>query len=226
VHGRKCIRLLVIALVIAVPSAPLALSGISSYGNFSSQSAQRAVSPEAISAEIHSQSGSNVEIPTGVRVPANLPQQSPISSQAIDFTHLTRTAGIIFSGTVSSIKATPSTPNDAIATVMVTFHVEKAMRGAISGQNFTLHQWMGLWSEGQRYQVGEHVLLFLYPPSRLGLTSVIGDSLGRFRVDAQGYVLFSAEQLAAFRTDPLLKAKTRMAASDFALTVRRAGGEE
>jgi hypothetical protein len=224
-HGRTCIRLLVIALVIAVPSAPRAQSRISSQENSSPQSVQHSVQAETIPS-VHSQSGSNVEIPTGIRVPANVPRQFPLSSQVIDFAHLTRTAGIIFSGTVNSIQAATSTPNDAIATVTVTFHVEQALRGASSGQNFTLRQWIGLWSEGQRYQAGEHVLIFLYPPSRLGLTSVVGDSFGRFRVDAQGYVLFSAEQLAAFRTDPLLKAKTRMAASDFALAVRRAGGEE
>ena len=225
-HGRMCICLLVITLLIAVPSAPRAQSGISSQEKLSAESVQHTVSPEAIPPEIHSPSGSNVETPTGIRIPANLPRQFPLSSQVTDFAHLTRTAGVIFSGTVSSIQTATSTPNDSIATVTITFHVEQALRGASSGQNFTLRQWMGLWSEGQRYRAGEHVLIFLYSPSRLGLTSVVGDSLGRFRVDAQGYVLFSAEQLSAFRTDPLLSAKTRMAASDFALAVRRAGGEE
>jgi len=35
-------------------------------------------------------------------------------------------------------------------------------------------------------RVGEHVLIFLYQQSRLGLTSPVGGSLGQVEVDATG----------------------------------------
>jgi len=47
---------------------------------------------------------------------------------------------------------------------------------------------MELWSFGLRYRRGERALLFLYPPSRLGLTSWVGGPLGRFAVDSTGSV--------------------------------------
>ena len=79
---------------------------------------------------------------------------------------------------------------------------------------------------GQRYRVGERVLLFLYPPSKLGLTSCVGGRMGRFTVDPWGRVLLSAQHLSAFRADPVLGGKSRVRFSDFALAVRRASEEE
>jgi hypothetical protein len=51
----------------------------------------------------------------------------------------------------------------------------------------------GLWESGERYQNGEHVLLFLYPPSKIGLTSPVGGKLGRFQMDNTGHVLLNRE---------------------------------
>jgi hypothetical protein len=69
------------------------------------------------------------------------------------------------------------------------------------------------------------VLLFLYPPSKLGLTSCVGGTIGRFAIDPWGRVLLSAQHLAAFRADPVLGGKSRLRFSDFALAVRRASEE-
>ena len=100
------------------------------------------------------------------------------------------------------------------------------MRGATPGEEIVITQWIGLWSAGQRYRIGERVLLFLYPPSKLGLTSCIGGPMGRFAIDSYGRVLLTAQQLAAFQKDPVLGGKSRVRMSDFALAVRRAGEEE
>jgi hypothetical protein len=70
------------------------------------------------------------------------------------------------------------------------------------------------------------VLLFLYPPSKLGLTSSVAGEMGRFTVDLWGHVLLSAQHLSAFRADPLLGGKSRLTLSDFAMAVRRASEEE
>ena len=81
-----------------------------------------------------------------------------------------------------------------------------------------------LWSGAQRYRVGERVLLFLYPPSKLGLTSCVGGAVGRFTIDPRGRVLLSAQHLSAFRTDPVLGGKSRVTFIDFAMAVQRSSG--
>ena len=146
--------------------------------------------------------------------------------EAIGFPLIARAAGAIFSGTVVSITRHPATQGQAVETVAITFHIENAIRGATPGESLTISQWIGLWSSGQRYRVGERVLLFLYPPSKLGLTSCVAGGMGRFTIDPWGRVLLSAQHLSAFRGDPVLGGKSRVRISDFALAVRRASEEE
>jgi hypothetical protein len=139
---------------------------------------------------------------------------------------MVRAAGTIFSGTVTAIARHPATGHQLVETVAVTFHVERAIRGTTPGQELTISQWIGLWSSGQRYRVGERVLLFLYPPSKLGLTSCVAALMGRFSIDPLGRVSLSALHLSAFRADPILGGKSRVNFSDLALAVQRAGEEE
>jgi hypothetical protein len=162
-----------------------------------------------------------------------LPVPSPITPSPpirlptpVSFPGIVRAAGLIFSGTVTNVERRPATRASAVETVEVTFHVDNAIRGATSGEDLTISQWIGLWTSGQRYRVGERVLLFLYPPSKLGLTSSVAGPLGRFNVDPWGRVLLSAHHLAAFRTDPVLGGKPRVRISDLASAVRKAGEEE
>jgi hypothetical protein len=139
---------------------------------------------------------------------------------------LVRPAGAIFSGAVTNIEHRTASGNQTVETVAITFHIERAIRGATPGSDLTVTQWIGLWASGQRYRLGEHVLLFLYPPSKLGLTSCVAGSMGRFDVDAWGRVELSARHLSMLRKDPVLGGRSRVSFSDFALAVRRAGEEE
>jgi hypothetical protein len=161
------------------------------------------------------------------------PIHIPISGRPIftapagfGFPQLEHAAGRIFVGTVIRIKREAAIPRQTIETVRIRFHVENAIRGAVPGAQITIREWVGLWSLGQKYRVGERVLLFLYPNSKLGLTSSVGGTLGRLAVDSSGAVMLTAQQAAAFRTDPVLGGKSRLAFSDFASAVRRAGEEE
>lgn len=154
------------------------------------------------------------------------PRMPVAPPRSMGFPVFVQTAGTIFFGTVTSISRRTASPAQPVETVAITFHVESAIRGATAGEECTIAQWIGLWSGGQRYRIGERVLLFLYPPSKLGLTSTVGGELGRFPVDAWGRVLLSAQQLSAFREDPVLGGKSRARFSDFALAVRRASEEE
>lgn len=142
------------------------------------------------------------------------------------FPLIARAAGTIFSGTVIAVARRPPPHGQSLETVVITFHIEHAIRGATPGQDLTISQWIGLWSGGQRYRVGERVLLFLYPPSKLGLTSSVGGDMGRFSVDLWGRVLLSAQHLSAFRADRVLGGKSLASLSDFAVAVRRASLEE
>ncbi|MGA7930571.1 MAG: hypothetical protein WCA20_31815 [Candidatus Sulfotelmatobacter sp.] len=60
------------------------------------------------------------------------------------------------------------------------------MRGTSPGQSLTIQEWAGLWTSGERDRVGERVLLFLYSPSKSGLTSPVAGAMGRFAMDSQG----------------------------------------
>src|SRR5208282_216489 len=129
--------------------------------------------------------------------PKALPGPDPVVS-APAFPQLARSAGMILAGTVTRIERGPAAGGTAVATVAVTFHVERALRGVLQGGNLTILEWLGLWSSGQRYAVGEHVLVFLYPLSKLGLTSSVGGSLGQFHLDLAGEILLSEQQSGAF----------------------------
>jgi len=154
-------------------------------------------------------------------------QHLPIAPPTLPgFPQFARAAGMIFSGTVKGVERRPANRGQAVETVAVTFHVENAIRGATPGEDIVISQWIGLWSSGQRYRVGERLLLFFYPPSKLGLTSRVGGPMGRFMIDRGGRVLLTAQHLAAFQRDPVLGGKSRVRISDFALAVRSAGEEE
>ncbi len=142
------------------------------------------------------------------------------------FSKMARAAGMIFSAVVTGIERRPATLGESVETVRITFHVERAIRGATPGEDLTVSQWIGLWAGGQRYHVGERVAVFLYPRSRLGLSSCVGGALGRFEMDAWGRVVMSGEQVSGFQRDPVLGGKSQVAFSDFALAVRHAGEEE
>jgi hypothetical protein len=100
-----------------------------------------------------------------------------------------RASGQIFSGTVLKIEHRNSDSSSSLATTTIFFRVDEAIRNVTRGQVVEVHEWAGLWQSGERYRPGERVLLFLYPPSKLGLTSPVGDRAGRFPVDRSGRVI-------------------------------------
>jgi len=160
------------------------------------------------------------------RAIVRLPRRPVLPPGECVFPRFVRAAGMIFSGTVTKIERQPANAGQTLETIAVTFHIEHAIRGTTSGRELTITQWIGLWSSGQRYRVGERVLVFLYPPSKLGLTSSVGGPLGRFNIDVAGQVLLSPQHITAFRKDPVLGGRSRARFSDFALAVRHAREEE
>jgi hypothetical protein len=123
------------------------------------------------------------EQPTRLQLPA-IPPGSTYPQHA---SPLTLSAGYIFAGTVASIDR-PAPNKDGVATVQINFHVNQGMRGVRTGETLTIREWAGLWASGERYRIGERVLLFLYPPSKLGLTSPVQGQMGRFGIGSDGRV--------------------------------------
>jgi hypothetical protein len=108
---------------------------------------------------------------------------------------LTRKAGLIFSGRVIRIQPLHGSGQFA-ETMRITFKVDNAIRGAHFGQTISIREWSGLWHDGsERYHLGQRSLLFLYAPSKLGLTSPVGGRFGRFQMDARDNIVLQPQQL-------------------------------
>ena len=105
-----------------------------------------------------------------------------------DLRLIARHSGMIFSGRALRVEHLPADSTSAVASTRITFRVQTAIRGVRAGQVIAIREWDGLWNSGERYRPGERVLLFLFPASRLGLTSPVGGRLGRLRVDGAGWV--------------------------------------
>lgn len=215
-YGRSCSRLLALAFLIL---SPLFLLSQTERANPASQVARDLPSDFALMSP-------HWILPAAVEPTISVPRFPIASPGTIGFPLIARAAGMIFSGTVTAIKLHPANRGQSVETVAITFHIENALRGATPGSRLTILQWIGLWSSGQRYRVGERVLLFLYPRSKLGLTSCVAGPMGRFIIDRSGRILLSAQQFSAFRANSVLGGKSRARFSDFALAVRRASEEE
>ncbi len=107
------------------------------------------------------------------------------SAQSAMMRQVARKSAFIFSGTVRSVEWRRAPAGVGIDTVRVAFTVHEAVRGAFPGKTFIMQEWAGLWSSSAgRFRPGQRVFLFLYPRSKLGLTSVVGGDLGRYDLDS------------------------------------------
>ena len=121
---------------------------------------------------------------------------------------LSRRAGMIFAGTVlstatqtvtaqiaaSQIAATDRVVPGTTPSIQLSFRVDRAIAGVEQGQILTIHEWTGAWAMQRPMRAGQHILIFLYPPSRLGLTSPVGGSLGQVALDSSGENLSERDQ--------------------------------
>jgi hypothetical protein len=114
---------------------------------------------------------------------------------------LSRRAGMIFAGTVLGSTPPTATIDRAVPTsipaVQLSFRVDRAIAGVARGQVLTIREWTGASSLQRPMIKGQHILIFLYPPSRLGLTSPVGGSLGQVALDASGKNVVERKAAAA-----------------------------
>jgi hypothetical protein len=127
---------------------------------------------------------------------AELPSAAERNPAIPNLPLLAQKSGYIFSGTVQSVERVAATGANSIAVMRITFHVEKGYAGVRSGQQLVIQECAGLWQSRESYRPGDKVLLFLYPRSRLGLTSPVGAMSGRFAVDPGGRIIIDPGRTA------------------------------
>jgi len=124
---------------------------------------------------------------------ADEPPQTPSPPVIPNLHSLTHNAGYIFSGTVEAVERIAPRDSDkdkaSVAVIRITFRIDSGIRGVRTGQRLVIREWAGLWNSGERYRPGQRVMLFLYPPSKLGLTSPVGGATGRFNIDKNGGIV-------------------------------------
>jgi hypothetical protein len=154
---------------------------------------------------------------TGTSWSVNPPQPLP------NIRRLTRQSGYIFTGTVTAVERKLSA--GSVPTMKITFRVQEAIRGVVKGQTFVLNEWAGVWEAGESYHRGERVLLFLYRPGKLGLTSPVGGQQGRFKLDSDGMAVLRREQAAVWFPARISDVKapgvSRMRIAEFARAVHQ-----
>jgi hypothetical protein len=103
---------------------------------------------------------------------------------------MTRSAGVIFAGEVISVRRPDgyagSGQDAAEGVVTVEFRVDDAVRGCVGSSVYTLREWAGLWTGGERYRVGQRLLMFLHTPNARGLSSPVHGAEGAIPVRGGG----------------------------------------
>ena|SRR5579864_849073 len=145
------------------------------------------------------------------------PNPQPLSTRQI-----VHDSALIFSGTVLTVEHLGADPSGSHGITRIRFRVQNGVRGARPGQIVQVCEWGGLWSAGERYRPGEIVMLFLYPRSKLGLTSPVGGTAGRFQVDKLGRVQIGREH-DFVRSGAVSKPNINL--RDFAAAIRRSTRE-
>lgn len=98
---------------------------------------------------------------------------------------------MIFAGTVlSAAHQSHVTDRSAQGTPVaeLDFRVDEpiAGTGVARGETLQIHEWLGALSMHRPMLPGQRFLVFLYPLSRLGLTSPVGGSNGEVPLDSSG----------------------------------------
>ena len=114
-----------------------------------------------------------------------------VTQTAINQTALTQTAT---AQTAAPDRAVSAAVPRTTPAVQLSFRVDRAIAGVEQGQILTIHEWAGAWSMHRPMSSGQHILIFLYPLSRLGFTSPVGGSLGQVALDPSGKIVANSEQ--------------------------------
>jgi hypothetical protein len=143
------------------------------------------------------------------------------TSAGKDLNLLIHPAGIIFSGHVISIAHEAASPVPNPAATTITFLVDDAIRGTRPHERLMIREWAGLWTRGERYRVGERVMLFLYPPGKLGFTSPVAGGIGRFALDPKERIVLNPLQVRIFDQDWIVRGRGIIPYAEFVPALQR-----
>ncbi len=102
----------------------------------------------------------------------------------LNLDEITDSADRVFAGVCEEIEEIEKDPISNLRVVKYTFKITEAIIG-INSDEITFTQWKPTTTD-VGYVVGEKYVIFLYPNSRLGLTSPVGYMQGKFLVEKQG----------------------------------------
>ncbi|MFY9561380.1 MAG: hypothetical protein WAQ52_14190 [Terriglobales bacterium] len=136
------------------------------------------------------------------------------------WTKLSHSAGMVFAGTVLTVEAQPAAKDQPLPIIQVKFRVDRAIAGVQQGQVLTIREWAGVWSSHRAMRSGQRILLFLFPPSRLGLTSPVGGPLGQIALDSRGEIVAAPNSAPANEVGNA-RPPTRQAAAQPGITLRQ-----
>ncbi len=145
----------------------------------------------------------------------------PWGSSNLSLDKLEASAGVIFSGTVLQIERV-ATGDGKPEAVRVSFRVDQAVRGCSAGDTVAILEWAELWLRGDRYRIGEQVIIFLHSPGLTGLSSPVAGEVGIFPIGPSGLLRttpLQAQLLAPPRaTSPQSEVRTSPGDSDRQIT--------
>lgn len=131
---------------------------------------------------------------------------------------IARSAGTIFVGTVLGVE-NARTPGQSVPIIQIRFRVEHPIAGMREAETFTLREWSGAWSIHRPMRRGEKLLVFLYAPSRLGLSSPVGGALGQIPIDPGGQTVTARSEHA--QMSRLETGRTRKAHAATVFTIQQ-----
>ena len=107
------------------------------------------------------------------------------NTRSINLAEMTSHAGRIVHGRVVEVREGSHPQHESIAVTFIKIEVTEMIKGSATrevgfmqyGNNVTQYI-----AHMPKYSVGEEVVLFLYPESKLGLTSPVGQGQGKFMV--------------------------------------------
>lgn len=105
-------------------------------------------------------------------------------SLPLNLEEITNSADRVFAGTCEKIEEIEKDPLSNLKVVRYTFRVLETIKG-VSTDEITFTQWKPTTVEAP-YVIGKKYVMFLYPNSRLGLTSPVGYMQGKFLVEKAG----------------------------------------
>lgn len=107
--------------------------------------------------------------------------------RSLNLEEMVKHSGTIVVGQVLNVHQDHHPQYQNIAVTMVTVKVTEALLGK-PGKEFTFMQYGGTGKQAiadlPKYRVGEEVMLFLHPESKVGFTSPVGAGQGKFTIEA------------------------------------------